>query len=886
MTGTEPGLPPLDELAGQWIGRAELAHLPSVRNQIGQAHVNDDLASLSWLALPPLSVGYHTGVLRVDGSVRPTRRFRWSPWGVQRINDDGPVTVESDTRMGYERTTVMWRHTVTNTSLVSRKVRVEQELLAMSAVSEHDWGWLYGTPWNDGHYHDFFTTERLRAEVLRDHPRQVQLLAADPRPVRLGRPRNPGIQRDEDDEPMLMDTLLPDHTSPDSGRVRPNGVYAEISGIRARTDSELRWIGEETRRYELAPETEVRLDAVSLGAGTMFGFRLRSDRPGQSGVILTHGNHPDSLQFGFECGALWMRIGGESIRTDIAVDGAEWVSVAVTIDEFGAALWVDERVVGRTRLWADDQRWTAQVDGTGVVIRDTRSPATSAYAFSAEPTEMRSDGAQGMIAWELDLAPGEVVNLGVVLNLGADDSAVAAASLDAKQFNKAFSDVADQWRRIWQAAFTPGNTEFSGYLPTLRTDDPELSRTYYLGALLAIYMRNTAVSPLGPVFLTAGPRLGATVTFYWDQSEWARVAAMLEPEGMRRWIVAALGQPYESSHSFDTRNLVPVGNHYASNDHALFRTVQAYIGATDDLTILFEDVRGRSVLEHLREMAYRPRSTRAEFGGRVLADFGGDTWELLECVPNYRDSVVSFNAGYVGMLRSLATLLRKLGQEDEAISADRDADRLAAAVLQQYAGSGRWNIAHPSGQETIGHCLDFELVAADMSEWLSDETKGEMVGFVQDHLIDGDWMRALSPDDPIAPSSDRPDHGAAGAFAAWPGATAYGLCRLGRRDIAAGVLSRAHRATSGALWGQAMEAVGGGRFRVAERGVSNRDSNAAVAVTEAIIAGLFGIEAGFAELDVTAGATESEFGTLENVRVVGFDLPVSQAAVRPSGIGE
>ncbi|MEV4518505.1 NB-ARC domain-containing protein, partial [Dactylosporangium sp. NPDC049525] len=39
-----------------------------------------------------------------------------------------------------------------------------------------------------------------------------------------------------------------------------------------------------------------------------------------------------------------------------------------------------------------------------------------------------------------------------------------------------------------------------------------------------------------------------------------------------------------------------------------------------------------------------------------------------------------------------------------------------------------------------------------------------------------------------------------------------------------GLLSRLPTSTSGAVWGQAMETVGGGRFRVAERGVANRDS--------------------------------------------------------------
>ena len=146
--------------------------------------------------------------------------------------------------------------------------------------------------------------------------------------------------------------------------------------------------------------------------------------------------------------------------------------------------------------------------------------------------------------------------------------------------------------------------------------------------------------------------------------------------------------------------------------------------------------------------------------------------------------------------------------------------------------------------------------------------------FAENVLIDGDWMHALAPDDPIAPLADRPDHGASGAFAGWPGATAYGLVQLQRIDAAADFLGRLHRATSGALWGQAVEAVGGGRYRVAERGASNRESNAGVAATEAIIAGLFGIKADIRSIETPQGDTANRFGTLHGVRAVGFDLPV------------
>lgn len=126
-----------------------------------------------------------------------------------------------------------------------------------------------------------------------------------------------------------------------------------------------------------------------------------------------------------------------------------------------------------------------------------------------------------------------------------------------------------------------------------------------------------------------------------------------------------------------------------------------------------------------------------------------------------------------------------------------------------------------------------------------------MVRFVSGELLASTWMRALALDDPAAPLADRPDHGAAGAFCAWPGVTAYGLAKLGRRDLAAGLLSVVHEAASGALWGQAMEIVadsGGTRVRVAEDGASNRDSIAGVATAEAVVAGLFGFEPSYRTL--------------------------------------
>lgn len=846
--------PSLDSLAGAWITRARLEHLPSLRNQWGQAHVNADLASLSWLALPPLSGGYHTGALRINGRVPAARRFRWSPWGVERQGDARSVRIRTDTRLGYEASEVFWRVEFSHDGPAPVTLDVEQELYATVAVSTVDWGWLYGTPWTAGHHHDFYTTERIRADVLRAPAGRQVFLPPDERWVRLGRPRVPGIQRDEDSAPMLLEAELPDHTSPDSGRVRPPAARAQV---RFGSDS-----------YDLTDDdSEFRVARCRLDILT---FEVRPAFAGGSGVLLTHGNHPDSAQVGLVDGRPWLRIAGEYAESAGELPASAWSRLRVVVSGTGASLSVDDAVVAVIRPWWQGTRWKTTVDGSVLSGFDTVSGARSAYSFSVAPDSLSADGPGGVARWRVTVHPGQPVTLGVVLHLTEGAEPVVPVDFDA-----AFDAVADRWRQTWLDAFEPGNPTFSGHLPVLGNARPGLLRTYYLGALLAIYMRNTRVSPIGPVFLTGGPRLGATTTFYWDQCEWARTAALLEPVGTRAWILAALAQPYDRSHSFDTRNLVPIGNHYAANDLALFRAVQAYVGVTADLSILDERAGGTTVLDHLREIAYRPRKA----GDTVLVDFGRDPWELLECVPNYRDVVVSFNAGYVGLLNGFGALLRHLARVTasphlaaEAATAETDADRLAAAVLRRYAGEGRWKIGHPDHDDTIGHVLDFVLVAAEMPEYLSDARRAELVEFVMTRLVDGNWMRALDPADPIAPKSDRPDHGAAGAFAAWPGATAYGLCRLGRPDLAEAFLGRLHASVNGGLWGQAVEAIGGGRFRVAERGVANRDSNAAVAVTEAVLAGLFGIDAGFASLDRPTGTRVSSCGRLSGVRANGFDL--------------
>jgi hypothetical protein len=430
--------------------------------------------------------------------------------------------------------------------------------------------------------------------------------------------------------------------------------------------------------------------------------------------------------------------------------------------------------------------------------------------------------------------------------------------------------------------FTAGNPHFSGHLPTLSATDEGISTSYYMAALLALYMRNTRISAPEPVFLTGGPRLGPTTTYFWDHTEWSRLYALLEPAGLRSWLLRALSGPYDRSFGFDTRSGGPLGNRYAANDYSLFRLVEHYVCITGDRAFLDEQAGPLTVLAHLERLAYGWKARRTAATGGVLADFGADPWTLLECVPNYVNAVASFNAAYAGMTRSFAGLLSSLGRADAAAAARAEADALARAVVEMALPSGRWQIRHPAATESIGHCLDFGLVAAHLHADLSEAQRAAAVTFASEKLLASTWMRALALDDPAAPFSDRPDHGAAGAFCAWPGVTAYGLAKLGRKDLAARLLGVVHESASGGLWGQAMEIVTderGQRVRVAEDGASNRDSIAGVATAEAVVAGLFGFDPTFRDplgVPLPSSIEMPGIGSLANINVpANVNVPAS-----------
>src|SRR5687768_5635784 len=73
-------IPSLDNMSGQWVATDTVAMEPSLRNFRGQAVINRDMTSISWFASAPYSGGYHTGVLKINGSILQPSLFRWLPY--------------------------------------------------------------------------------------------------------------------------------------------------------------------------------------------------------------------------------------------------------------------------------------------------------------------------------------------------------------------------------------------------------------------------------------------------------------------------------------------------------------------------------------------------------------------------------------------------------------------------------------------------------------------------------------------------------------------------------------------------------------------------------------------------------------------------------------
>ena len=489
---------------------------------------------------------------------------------------------------------------------------------------------------------------------------------------------------------------------------------------------------------------------------------------------------------------------------------------------------------------------------TKSIAWNVQRPALDMVHVFRQKPERLEDGAGSVIArWKPTLAAGEQFTLEIVMahtapqKASPDHPAVRQAANWANDFDTLFEQTKTRWLERWADAFTPGNRHFSGHLPVLVTSDEKIREIYYRSILTLLVLHRTNTKMCDRAFITSGERAKG-VAYFWDTSMWSRIFALLEPEGMNRHLTLFLQCDPRAGNKYFVNHGRQGGGWYAANDMALFRLFNSYLAVTGDHEFLDEKAAGTTVLEYMEKLATNWRKLQRD-KSVMLADYG-ENHNLLECAPAYVHRVPSFNAANVWMLRTVADLHQQRGSTEKAESLRREADGIARAVLGLYKpGEGVWHALHRDGKRVeLRHCYDFMCIGAFMTDDLSDQVKREMVEFVKRELLTEQWMRAMSPKDPAAAISDRPDHGPMGAFDAWPALTAQAMCRLGAWTDAVAFVRRTQAPLHEGVYAQAREHYGPRRLeydapvRIAMRLGCMRESSAGAAFAEMIISALFG----------------------------------------------
>jgi hypothetical protein len=428
----------------------------------------------------------------------------------------------------------------------------------------------------------------------------------------------------------------------------------------------------------------------------------------------------------------------------------------------------------------DDNRITATAGY--VVFESIRTPAISIQGIHPPPDRIEQ---RRMLIYEISLNAGEERVFTYANAIGGEHAEV----LDA--YNRQQAGLRDSlagnekvWNERLRAAFTPGNSEFSGSLPQLVTCDPDLWRIYHAGFLdVFLSRRASPASIYGPAYLTV-PRDTPTLSYIWDTALASLGMALLDPAALRTllevWLVAGMDQHYAT----DYLSGQAMGPYYAANDFGILQCARDYLRVTGDFPWLDKTIDGKTVMSYLESWALRWK--KLDNFGHGLADYGNID-NLLEAVSTYTHEVASINAGNVFGMRFIADLLERHGDSAAASKFRGEARVLAERInrLLYVSGKGWWRCGQPDGSFVeVRHCLDLLTVLDTMNEDLTDQQKKEMAQFFWNELHTPLWMHALSPGDadaswkPGATRGLRSDHTWIGAYLAWPSMTARGLYKI------------------------------------------------------------------------------------------------------------
>ena len=409
-----------------------------------------------------------------------------------------------------------------------------------------------------------------------------------------------------------------------------------------------------------------------------------------------------------------------------------------------------------------------------LVFTAQHSPAVSVQGITPKADRIEHGR---MLSFEVVLGPGESKVFHYVNAVeGSAEAALDAYDHLQARFNEIERENEASFNHRLKAAFTPGNSEFSGYLPQIETDDESLWQLYMAGFRNLIFARRASPdSKYGTTYLTLGGHVIQTLSFPWDTSLTSLSLALLDPDALRRLVENWFVQDMHQHLATDYLTGEGVGPWYAVNDMAIVRCAANYLRVSGDFAWLEKRIGDQSTMDHL--LAHATYWKQLDKFGHGLGDYG-KIENLLEVVSTYLHETAGMNAGNVWSMRFVAQLLERRGDSSRAAQLRAEAKDLAQRINEKLyvQGKGWWKCGYPDGSFVeVRHCYDFLAVLDNMADALSQEQKSEMSRFFWQQLHSDYWMRALSPDDVDATWNIRPDHSWLGAYSAWPPATAKGL---------------------------------------------------------------------------------------------------------------
>lgn len=418
-----------------------------------------------------------------------------------------------------------------------------------------------------------------------------------------------------------------------------------------------------------------------------------------------------------------------------------------------------------------------EADRGALIFQAQHTEAVSVQGIFPKASRVESGR---MIVTDVALGPGETKEFHYVNAVeGTADAALAAYDQIQSSFDQVMRQNEAEFNSLLRSAFTEGNSDFSGYLPQLETDDESLWDLYQAGFKNLIFARRASPdSKYGTTYITLGGHVLPTLSFPWDTSLTSLSLALLDPDALRRLVENWFVQDMHQHLATDYVTGEAVGFWYGVNDMAIVRCAENYLRVTGDFAWLEKKIGESTVLDEL--VAHAMYWKQLDKLGHGFGDYG-KIENLLEVVSTYLHETAGMNAGNVSSMRFVADLLEHRGESARASQLRADATELAKRINQKLyvPGKGWWKCGQPDGSFVeVRHCYDFLAVLDNMASDLSESQKEEVSRFFWEELHSEYWMRALSPNDVDATWNIRPDHSWLGAYAAWPPATAKGLYKI------------------------------------------------------------------------------------------------------------